>query len=90
MSKPIEKKVNQNKPVVTQKHKDNQKNRIARRKKSNPNLNTWRIGLKGRLRRLKAASIGVSGDRGKMISARIDEIGKLFRTDGASLALAAS
>lgn len=82
MSKPTEKKVNQNKPLVTQKHKDAQKLRIQNRKKSNPNLNTWRIGLKGRLRRLKAASIGISGDRGKAISARIEEINKLFRTQG--------
>ena len=53
MSKPTEKKVNQNKPVVTQKHKDMRKAAIVRRKKANPNQNTWRIGMAGRLRRLK-------------------------------------
>lgn len=82
MSKPIEKKSNSLKPLVTKKHKEARIARVARRKKNNPNLNTWRVGLAGRLRRLKAASIGISGERSKLISARIDEIGKLFRTKG--------
>lgn len=82
MSKPIEKKSNSLKPLATKKHKEAFQSRIARRKKSNPNLNTWRIGLAGRLRRLKAASIGATGERSKLILARIDQIGKLFRTKG--------
>lgn len=85
MSKPTEKKINQNKPLVTQKHKDARKLRIQNRKKSNPNLNVWRIGLKGRLRRLKLASTTASGDPLKSIQARIDEIIKMFREHGQSV-----
>lgn len=85
MSKPIEKKSNSLKPLTTKKHKEAYLARMTRRKKNNPNLNTWRIGLKGRLRRLKLASTTASGDHLKSIQARIDEIIKMFREHGQSV-----
>ncbi len=82
MSKPTEKKSNPNKPLVTQKHKDAQKARLLRRKKSNPNQNAWRIGLAGRLRRLKKATIKVGADRLRQIQARIAEIERIYKDHG--------
>lgn len=82
MSKPTEKKSNPNKAINTQKRKEAQKARILRRKKSNPNQNTWRIGLQGRLRRLKKAAIKVGADRLKQVQARIAEIEQTYSEHG--------
>ena len=82
MSKPTEKKVNQNKPVVTQKHKEAYKARIIRRKKVNPNQNVWRIGLAGRLRRLKKRAFDAGAEQLKQIQARIGQIEGLYKEHG--------
>ena len=82
MSKPTEKKVNQNKPVVTQKRKDMRKAAIVRRKKTNPNQNTWRIGLAGRLRRLKKRAFDAGADQLSQVKARIAQIETLYKEHG--------
>lgn len=82
MSKPTEKKVNPNKGLNTQKRKNARAERLIRRKKSNPNQNTWRIGLMGRLRRLKKKALEVGSDRLKQIQARITDIETLYKEHG--------
>ena len=85
MSKPVEKKSNPNKAINTQKRKDARKARILRRQKSNPNQNTWRIGIAGRLRRLKKATIKVGADRLRQIQARISEIEQIYKDHGVKI-----
>ena len=82
MSKPTEKKSNPNKAINTQKRKEARKARILRRQKSNANQNTWRIGLAGRLRRLKKTALHVGADRLKQVQARIVEIEQTYKERG--------
>lgn len=84
MPKQPEKKSNPNKPLVTQRHKDARKARTLRRKK-NANQNTWRIGLAGRLRRLKKMTIKVGADRLRQIQARIAEIEQIYKDHGVKI-----
>ena len=85
MSKSTEKKFNPNKPLVTQRHKDTRKAAILRRKKANPNLNAWRIGLAGRLRRLKKRAFDAGAEQLKQIQARISQIEDLYKEHGVKI-----
>ena len=53
--------------------------KIAAEKKKNPNLNVWRIGLKGRLLRLKKVAGTVGSDRRDLVENRIREITNLLK-----------